>query len=118
MTEQIALIVTFDPKPGREEEFKRHLFSLVEQMSQEPHFQNTIVHDELDTENRIILYEIWAGTRDRWLAEEPSKPYRRAYEAGLDDLLRERRVQWLMPSAEWGSSLIEAAKQNQLGRKT
>ncbi|ACP21889.1 hypothetical protein NGR_b04260 (plasmid) [Sinorhizobium fredii NGR234] len=104
-TDQIVLIVAFDPMPGRKEAFREHLFALVRAMSKEPHFVNTIVHDDLNHADRLVLYEIWSGTRERWLREEPQKPYRKTYEEGLPGLLADRIVQWMVPVAEWGSSL-------------
>lgn len=100
--EQAVLIVTFDARPGRKEAFRDHLYKLVREMSQEPHFVNTIVHDDLDRPDRLVLYEIWSGSRERWLRDEPAKAYREAYEQGLSDLLVDRAVQWMRPAAEWG----------------
>lgn len=103
--EQCVLIVTFDAKPGQKEAFRAHLYTLVGQMKAEPHFVNTIVHDDLDKPERLILYEIWSGSRERWQRDEPLKAYRKAYEQGLRDMLENRTVQWMTPVAEWGSSL-------------
>jgi quinol monooxygenase YgiN len=103
--EQVVLIVTFDPAPGRREEFRTHLYRLVAAMAGEPHFVNTIVHDDLDVPDRLVLYEIWLGSRERWQRDEPPKPYRRAYEEGLPGLLANRAVAWMSPVAEWGSNL-------------
>ena len=110
--EQCVLIVTFDAKPGKKEAFRKHLYTLVGEMSGEEHFVNTIVHDDLDIPDRLVLYEIWSGSRGRWHRDEPEKSYRKAYEQGLSDLLSERTVQWMTPVAEWGSSLTNNAKDN------
>jgi quinol monooxygenase YgiN len=109
-TEQCVLIVTFDAKPGQKEAFRRHLYTLVGEMKAEPHFVNTIVHDDLDHPDRLVLYEIWKGSRDRWQRDEPQKAYRKEYEIGLSGLLAERTVQWMNPVAEWGSRLTSKAK--------
>lgn len=81
-TDQIVLIVAFDPMPGRKEAFREHLFALVRAMSKEPHFVNTIVHDDLNHADRLVLYEIWSGTRERWLRRSrrnpTAKPMKRA----------------------------------------
>ena len=103
--EQCVLIVTFDPKPGQKEAFRSHLYRLVDAMKLEPNFVNTIVHEDLDQDDRLVLYEIWSGTRERWQSEEPHKAYRKSYEQGLPDLLADREVRWMTPVAEWGSSL-------------
>jgi quinol monooxygenase YgiN len=109
-TEQCVLIVTFDAKPGQKEAFRQHLYTLVGEMKAEPHFVNTIVHDDLDHPDRLVLYEIWKGSRDRWQRDEPQKAYRKEYEIGLSGLLAERTVQWMNPVAEWGSRLTSKAK--------
>ena len=109
-TEQCVLVVTFDALPGRKEAFREHLYTLVREMSREPFFVNTIVHDDLDRPDRLVLYEIWTGTRERWQRDEPRKPYRRSYEQGLSDLLAERAVHWMVPVAEWGSRLTSRAE--------
>lgn len=108
--EQCVLIVTFNPRPGQKEAFRLHLYRLVNAMKAEPHFVNTIVHEDLDHPDRLVLYEIWSGSRERWQSEEPQKPYRTTYEQGLSDLLADRTVQWMTPVAEWGSSLTPHAK--------
>lgn len=108
--EQCVLIVTFDTRPGQKEAFRTHLYTLVGQMKAETHFVNTIVHDDLDKPDRLILYEIWSGSRERWQRDEPQKAYRKDYESGLGDLLEDRTVQWMTPVAEWGSSLTPHGK--------
>jgi len=110
--EQCVLIVTFNPLPGRKEAFRDHLYRLVHEMSREPHFVNTIVHDDLDDADRLVLYEIWSGSRERWQRDEPQKAYRKTYEQGLSDLLADRTVAWMVPVAEWGSRLTSHLKDN------
>jgi quinol monooxygenase YgiN len=105
MCQHVVLIVTFDPRPGQREAFRAHLYRLVGAMAREPHFVNTIVHDDLEVPDRLVLYEIWLGSRERWQREEPHKAYRRAYEEGLPLLLANRTVAWMTPVAEWGSEL-------------
>lgn len=109
MLENIVLVVRFVPHPGKRDAFRDHLFALVEAMAGEEDFVNTIVHDDLDAANELVLYEIWRGTREEWNERQPPKAYRKAYEAGLDDLLSDRTVTWLRPVAEWGSSLTGMA---------
>lgn len=109
MSDNIVLIVRFMPHEGKREEFRSHLYTLVEAMADEEDFVNTIVHDDLEATNELVLYEIWRGTREQWEALQPPKAYRKAYEAGLDALLADRTVTWLKPVAEWGSRLTAVA---------
>jgi hypothetical protein len=59
---------------------------------------------------RASIYEIWSGSRDRWLRDEPPKPYRETYEKGLAGLLADRAVQWMTPAAKWGGALTPHRK--------
>jgi quinol monooxygenase YgiN len=103
----VVLYVRFHTKPGKKEAFRAHLYRTIEAMQVEPAFVNTIVHDVLDAPDDIVLYEIWRGSRERWLGEELNRPYRAEYEAGLPALIEQRIVEWLQPAREWGSLLLE-----------
>lgn len=106
MSEHIVLYVSFRVRPGRKEEFLAHLYKTIEDMKFEPAHVNTLVHENLDRPNEIVLYEIWHGTRESWLREEMPRDYRAPYEAGLAALIEERTVHWLIPKREWGSALL------------
>ena len=108
MSNQVVLIVRFVPRPRQYEAFRDHLFTLVEAMAGEPDFVNTIVHDDIENAGELVLYEIWSGTKERWMREQPSKPYRGDYERRLPELLERRDIAWLTPVREWGSSLTKA----------
>ena len=104
VTDQVVLIVRFVPKPGQYTAFRDHLFDLVRKMSGEPNWINTIIHDDLDNKGQLVLYETWLGSKERWLRDEPPKPYRADFEARLPELLEKRDVSWLTPIREWSSS--------------
>ena len=106
--QQVQLNIRFKAKPGKKEEFRKELSSLIEEMSSEKAFISAIVSDDLDQPDDLIIYETWQGTRDSWLAEEFIKPYRKNYEARLGDLIVERSVSWLQPKSEWGSHITNA----------
>ncbi len=106
MSQKVVICVHFKTKPGKKQEFRDHVIKTIEAMKSEPAFVNTIIHDHLDRQDEIVLYEIWHGTRDNWFKEEMPRPYRRPYEDGLAELIEERRVDWLTPTAEWGSTLL------------
>lgn len=106
--QQVQLNIRFKAKPGKKEEFRKELFSLIEEMSSEKAFISAIVSDDLDQPDDLIIYETWQGTRDSWLAEEFIKPYRKDYEVRLDDLIVERSVSWLQPNREWGRHITNA----------
>jgi quinol monooxygenase YgiN len=98
----IVLYIRFKPKPGQFEEFKRHLYALIDVMAHEKAYVNTIVHNDPDHPDEIVLYETWRGTRESWIAEEFPKPYRAPYEEGVKDMLESRQVSWLVPADIWG----------------
>jgi quinol monooxygenase YgiN len=104
-TKQIVLNIRFKTKPGKKEAFRESLFSLIQVMSSEPTFVNAIVHDDIDNPNDLIIYELWQGTKESWLAEELPKPYRKEYEEKLAELLEDRIISYLEPIGEWGSQL-------------
>lgn len=106
--QQVQLNIRFKAKPGKKEEFRKELSSLIEEMSSERAFISAIVSDDLDQPDDLIIYETWQGTRDRWLAEEFIKPYRKNYEGRLGDLIVDRSVSWLQPTGEWGSHITHA----------
>ncbi len=97
---QIVLLVRFRAKAGKKEEFRKHLYGLVERMRTEKAWINTIVHEDHESED-IVLYETWRGTKESWLAEEYPRPYRAPYEDLVKELLDDRQVSWLVPIAAW-----------------
>lgn len=57
----VVLFVSFLALPGQEEALRRTLLWLAEHSLAEPGCQRYDVHQDLDTPNRIWLYEQWAG---------------------------------------------------------
>lgn len=107
---QVALNIRFKVKPGKKDMFRDALFSVVNVMSNEPAFVYAIISDDTDNPDDLVIYEIWRGTKESWLQEEFSKPYRKEYEDVLGDLLEERIVSFLAPISEWGSTVTNTAK--------
>ncbi|MCQ4087818.1 putative quinol monooxygenase [Saccharibacillus sp. JS10] len=101
---QIHLYVRFKAKPGKREAFREELSSLVDIMSAEKTFISSVISDDLDQPDDVVIYEVWQGTKESWLAEELPKPYRQAYEDRLNDLVLDRKITWLEPITEWGTS--------------
>jgi quinol monooxygenase YgiN len=106
--QQVVLNIRFKTKPGKKEEFRTALSSLIKEMSVEKSFISAIISDDLDQLDDLVIYEIWQGTRDSWLQEEFTKPYRKDYESTLGELILDRSVSWLEPKGEWGSKLTKA----------
>jgi quinol monooxygenase YgiN len=96
MSDQVAFIVYLPAKPERFAEMKERLLDVVHQMSAEPDFVNTWVHQLQDNPNTLVLYETWNCSKDDFITRHLSKPYRQAYEQLLPQLLvSERRIEFL-----------------------
>jgi quinol monooxygenase YgiN len=101
MAQKIVLYVRFKTRAGKKEEFHRHLYALVEIMKAEPAFVNAIIHEDIEHPDEIVIYETWQGTRESWLKNEFTKPYRAPYEKLLAGLVEERVNVFLTPLDEW-----------------
>lgn len=96
MSDQVAFIVYLPAKPERFAETRERLLDVVHQMSTEPDFVNTWVHQLQDEPNTLVLYETWNCSKQDFIARHLSKPYRQEYEKLLPDLLAsERRIEFL-----------------------
>lgn len=96
MSDQVAFIVYLPAKPERFAETKEQLLEVVHQMSAEPDFVNTWVHQLQDHPNTLVLYETWNCSKEDFIARHLNKPYRQVYEALLPELLAEdRRIEFL-----------------------
>lgn len=96
MSDQVAFIVYLRARPERFAEMKERLLDVVHQMSAEPDFVNTWVHQLQDDPNTLVLYETWNCSKDDFITRHLSKPYRQAYEQLLPQLLAsERRIEFL-----------------------
>lgn len=108
--QQIVLNIRFKTKPGKKEEFRTQLSSMIQVMSVEKAFISAILADDVDQPDDLVIYEIWQGTRDSWLQEEFTRPYRKDYEGTLGELIEDRIISWLEPKGEWGSTLTKAKR--------
>ncbi|MFY0729008.1 putative quinol monooxygenase [Pseudomonas sp. NFX15] len=96
MSDQVAFVVYLPAKPERFAETKERLLDVVHQMSAEPDFVNTWVHQLQDEPNTLVLYETWNCSKQDFIARHLTKPYRLAYEQVLPALLAsERRIEFL-----------------------
>lgn len=107
VSDHVALIVRFVPKPGKYMDFRDHLSVLIERMSGEPGFVQSIVHDDLDNEGQLVNYEMWTGSKERWMAEQSPKAYRKDFEVRVPELLEKRDVSWLTPIRAWGLEMTK-----------
>lgn len=103
MSDTIAFIVQLPGKPEHSEELEQRLLGVLDAMSKEPDFVSTHLHRSTDDPETFVLYEVWACSRDHFMAHHLDKPYRRDFEARLPQLLREaRRIDFLAPLTVYG----------------
>lgn len=87
---EVVLVIGLRLKPGRREEFMALLAPVLDAMRHETSFVNTVLHEDPEDPDSLMLYETWADYTD--LVEvQVGRPYRRAYMERLDDLLAEPR---------------------------
>jgi quinol monooxygenase YgiN len=92
MTERTAFIVHLPGKPERREELETRLLEVLDAMSEEPDFINTYLHRSADEPDTLVLYETWACSREYFMSHHLNRPYRKAYEAVLPELLARWRT--------------------------
>lgn len=92
MTERTAFIVHLPGKPERREELETRLLEVLDAMSQEPDFISTYLHRSAEEPDTLVLYETWACSREYFLSHHLNRPYRKAYEAVLPELLTRWRT--------------------------
>ena len=103
MTEgDLVFYVKFRVKPGRIDEWRQAVNDIIEQMSHEDSFVSCQLHVDAQDPTLFTLYERWAEPSVDAFLQRQDKPYRRAYEALLPDLLQgPREPQVLVPLGEW-----------------
>jgi quinol monooxygenase YgiN len=98
MTEQVSFIVRLPTRPEQRHAMRSALYGVLEAMAQEPDFINTFVHEDLEAPDTLVLYETWACSKEQFIAQHLSKPYRQQYEASLDQFLSQpRSIEFLKP---------------------
>jgi hypothetical protein len=55
----------------------------------------------VDHPEQLLVYEAWQGSRESFLQNQMSKPYRIGFERAILELKVERTPQWLKPVARW-----------------
>lgn len=103
-----VIYARFNLKPGLRSRYLQMLEPVLQGVKVDPWCKSIIVHTDENDPNLVVLYEVWAGSRERFDREELAKPYRPEYMEALPDMLeRPVEVEWLRPVSEWCSSVIE-----------
>ena len=79
MSTKCVLVLHYKLKPGASQQFRKLLKDVLEECIKEPAFLTYTLHSYRDRPDEVMLYELWAGIRERFLQEEMNKPYRRPF---------------------------------------
>lgn len=101
MNNQIVLIIRFWVTARSKPLFVEKLKTLFDQIQHEAAFVNASLQEDVDHPEQLLVYETWHGTRESFLQNQMSKPYRIGFERAILDLKVERTPQWLKPVARW-----------------
>lgn len=92
----ISIIATLPSKPEKKEEMRKRLFQVADAMAREADFVQAWIHEDMNDPDTFVVYETWNCSREYFLANHLSKPYRTEYEAVLSQMLKqERRIDFL-----------------------
>lgn len=104
MKNELVFIVEFDVKPEAQDEFRKSLIQLAEDMSKEETFVSAYFHQKVENENVFVMYERWSehSFEDFIQNQLKGKAYREIYESKVPDWLNEdRKVTLLKPLNGW-----------------
>jgi quinol monooxygenase YgiN len=86
----VTYVIKFDVNPDERERFLNLLNGVLDAMRSEPMWRQAVLHRDPDSENRFMLYETWED-HDDVVNVQLKRPYREAWHAALDELLRSPR---------------------------
>jgi len=49
-------------------------------IAEEPTFASAVLSEDSAAADELVLFEVWNGSKEAWLGEEPEKPYRAIYD--------------------------------------
>ncbi|MEX3958762.1 putative quinol monooxygenase [Trinickia sp. EG282A] len=93
----LSLYVRFKLAPGTKPLFVPHLDELMQAMAEEPTFVSAVLSEDPGAADELVLFEVWNGSQEEWLAQQPQKPYRAAYDDATRDLIADKEVRFLAP---------------------
>ncbi|TCK32591.1 quinol monooxygenase YgiN [Paraburkholderia sp. BL8N3] len=95
----LALYVRFKLVASAKSRFLPHVDELIQAMAREPSFVTAVLNEDPNSEDELVLFEVWNGSRDEWVAQQPQKPYRSVYEDATKELVADKEVRFLSPIA-------------------
>src|SRR4051794_13322674 len=86
----VTYVIRFEVAPGKRRQFLALLDPVLDAMREETMFHEAVLHGDLHSDHRLMLYETWESHEDV-LNVQLHRPYRRARHAALPDILRTER---------------------------
>lgn len=86
----VTYLIKFQVVPEQSGRFLELLTGVLDAMRSEPLFHEAILHRDLQSEHRFMLYETWESHEDV-LTVQLHRPYRRAWHDALPTLLQQER---------------------------
>jgi quinol monooxygenase YgiN len=68
-------------------------------MAKEQTFVSAVLSEDEKSEDELVLFEMWNGSKDEWLREQSEKPYRADYDDATKDFIADKDVRFLSPIA-------------------
>ncbi|OUL74173.1 antibiotic biosynthesis monooxygenase [Paraburkholderia hospita] len=93
----LSLYVRFKLFPSTKALFVPHLAELMKTMAEEPTFVSAVLSEDSADADGLVLFEVWNGTQEEWLSEQPQKPYRAIYDDATKDFVADKEVRFLTP---------------------
>lgn len=104
MSSKCVLVLRYKLKSGASEQFRTLLKNVLDECAKEPAFISTTLHTYPDRPDELMLYEVWAGTRERFQQEQLQKPYRKPFMTEQKLYVEHVDVEWSEPVEEWTAS--------------
>ncbi|MDR5770025.1 MULTISPECIES: antibiotic biosynthesis monooxygenase family protein [unclassified Caballeronia] len=93
----VSLYVRFKLIPSTKDEFVPHLAELMSTMANESAFVSAVLSEDPSAPDELVLFEVWNGSQEEWLRDQPPKPYRTVYDEATGDLIADKEVRFLSP---------------------
>ncbi|SAL81655.1 hypothetical protein AWB68_06213 [Caballeronia choica] len=94
----LSLYVRFKLFPSTKALFVPHLAELMKTMAEEPTFVSAVLSEDFEAEDELVLFEVWNGSQEEWLSEQPQRPYRAVYYDATKDFIADKEVRFLSPT--------------------
>lgn len=89
-------------KPDRIDDWRAAVYEVIDAMSHEDSFVACYLHRDTQDPTLFTLYERWDEPSVESFVKNQMKPYRKAYDAKLPELLQQpRETSILAPLGEW-----------------